>query len=56
MNEYTKIKLKYFNENTYLTTIEKEKIYDYQNILLNIRQYGDNNKGPDLVSIIDPII
>lgn len=53
MNEYTKIKLKYFNENTYLTTIEKEKIYDYQNILLNIRQYGDNNKGPDLVSIID---
>jgi len=51
MNEFIKIKQKYFNANVNLVTIKKEKLYEYQSILLNINQYGDNNKGPDLISI-----
>lgn len=51
MNEYSHIQQKYFNEKTYIAAIAKEKIYDYQKILQNIRPYGDVNKVPDLISI-----
>ena len=52
MNEENKIKEKYFNDTTYLgyLNVEQKKLNNITNILNTIEQYGDKNKGPDLVS------
>lgn len=52
MNEENKIKEKYFNDTTYLgyLNVKQKKLNNITNILNTIEQYGDKNKGPDLVS------
>lgn len=52
MNEEKKIKEKYFDDTTYLSclNIDQKKLNNITDILNSIEQYGDENKGPDLVS------
>lgn len=50
MNDEQRIKEKYFSGNTYLQTLNKKQAKEILEILYNIEQYGDENKGPDLIS------
>ena len=56
MNEEKKIKEKYFDGSTYLQALNEKKAQEALKILCNIEQYGDENKGPDLISKTDNII
>ncbi len=56
MNEEMKIKAKYFDGNTYLQAFTKKQAEEILKILYNIKQYGDANKGPDLISKTNKVI
>lgn len=56
MNEEKKIKEKYFDGNTYLQAFSKKQAKEVLGILYNIKQYGDANKGPDLISKTNKVI
>lgn len=53
MNEELRLKEKYFSGNTYLQASNKKQGEEVLKILYNIEQYGDENKGPDLISKIN---
>lgn len=50
MNDEQRIKEKYFSGNVYLKVQNEKQKKEILKILYNIKQYGDENKGPDLVS------
>lgn len=56
MNEEMKIKEKYFDGNTYIQAFTKKQVNKILEILYNIEQYGNENKGPDLISKTNNII
>ena len=56
MKEEKKIKEKYFDGNTYIQAFTKKQAKEILGILYNIEQYGDENKGPDLISKTNDII
>lgn len=56
MNDEKRIKEKYFSKNTYIQAFFQKQAKEMRKILYNIEQYGDENKGPDLVSKTNDII